>query len=154
MFFYPPEDTWIIVSSWLSLRLSSIGIGLSLFITISVSGLRLIFLSRSSIVDPFSRFTSFILFILDNLTFIFTWIDIHIKNALIKLLTSLSVAGVAKPGLRRRSRKPLVFTLQGFKSLPQRTQQEKNRPKCKLDPNPFLPVKVYSNLLLSDGCEI
>lgn len=36
------------------------------------------------------------------------------------IFSIVSFAGVAKPGLRRWSRKPLVHAPQGFKSLPQR----------------------------------
>ena len=50
--FYPPEDTWTIVSSWLLLRVQSIGMGISLFIMMRVSGLRFNFSRRFSTVDP------------------------------------------------------------------------------------------------------
>ena len=67
--------------------MSSTGTGLSLLIIIIVSGLRLIFLRISSTVDFVSSSISFISFVLDSLTFIFTWIDRDIKKPLIKLLT-------------------------------------------------------------------
>ena len=119
-FFYPPEKTCIIVISCLSFKSLSIGTGVLLLITTTVSGLIFNLFKRSKTVDPFSNCISFSSFILEIFTFTFTWIKTHIKNGLIKLLTYISVAGVAKLGLRRRSRKPLVTTPQEFKSPPQR----------------------------------
>ena len=99
--FHPPEKICIIVISCLSFKFSSIGNGVFLLITITVSGLIFNLFKRSKTVDPFSICISFSLFVLEIFTFIFTWIKTHIKNGLIKLLKTLSVAGVAKLGLKR-----------------------------------------------------
>ena len=121
IFFYPPEATCIIVISWSSLKLSSTGTGMFLLITITVSGLTCSCFNRSSTFDPFASWISLVVFVFAILTFIFNWIDTHIKKSLIKLFTISGIfAGVAKLGPRRRSRKPLVTTPQEFKSPPQR----------------------------------
>jgi hypothetical protein len=70
--FYPPEKTCIIVSSCLSSKLSSIGTGILLLITTTVSGLIFNLFKRSITVDPFSNSISFSSFVLETLTFIFT----------------------------------------------------------------------------------
>ena len=71
--FYPPEATCIIVISWLSYSMSSIGMGLLLLITIRVFGLSLIFFSKYSTVDPVSTLIFLVSLVLDILAFISTW---------------------------------------------------------------------------------
>ena len=69
---YPPEETWIIVSSCPSFILSSIGKGLSFSITITVSGFRSVFLRTSFIVAPSSAVSSFVSLVRDSFILIFT----------------------------------------------------------------------------------
>ena len=57
---YPPEETCSIVSVCPSVRTSSIGTGVLLLMTISVSGFRLIFLRRSITVDLGFSWISFV----------------------------------------------------------------------------------------------